>query len=149
MSNLISVPRELLREVVECSEAYTDISDSCFEELRALLAKPAEQHQGADTPPKDSAGALADALESSDWPGVSIGNKVLIAAAIQHLRARQSDQPAPVAVVLPEPFCRQRLAAEGKPYPRSSCGVCGPFSPKWRECDALIEIARLNPRAKP
>lgn len=37
------------------------------------------------------------------------------------------------------PACRQRLAAEGKPYPRSSCAICGAFSPKWRECDALIE----------
>ncbi|WP_350404542.1 hypothetical protein ABCR88_11110 [Pseudomonas sp. W17] len=52
---------------------------------------------------------------------------------------------APVAVVLSEPFCRQKLAAEGKPYPRSNCAVCGPFSPKWRECDAMIEAARLNP----
>lgn len=54
-------------------------------------------------------------------------------------------QTAPVAVVLPEPFCRQKLSAEGKPYPRSNCAVCGPFSPKWRECDAMIEAARLNP----
>lgn len=34
--------------------------------------------------------------------------------------------------------CRQRLAAEGKPYPRSSCSVCGKFSPKWKECDAIL-----------
>lgn len=34
--------------------------------------------------------------------------------------------------------CRQRLAADGKPFPRSSCEVCGQFSPKWRECDAQI-----------
>lgn len=38
----------------------------------------------------------------------------------------------------PPPKCRQRLAANGKPYPRSSCEACGQFSPKWRECDALL-----------
>lgn len=36
------------------------------------------------------------------------------------------------------PECRQRLCEEGKPYPRSSCAVCGQFSPKWRECDARL-----------
>jgi len=56
-----------------------------------------------------------------------------------------SEQPAPVAVVTPPEQCRQRIASEGKPYPRSSCAVCGQFSPKSRECDALIEAARLNP----
>jgi len=34
--------------------------------------------------------------------------------------------------------CRQRLCEEGKPYPRSSCAVCGQFSPKWRECDSRL-----------
>lgn len=47
--------------------------------------------------------------------------------------------PAPAA----EPNCRQRLAAQGKPYPRSSCEACGQFSPKSRECDAMI-AAELN-----
>ena len=81
---------------------------------------------------------------------------------------RQAEQPAPVAAaqtccgscpggcvidagnrdgvagVLPPEQCRQRIAAEGKPYPRSSCAVCGQFSPKSRECDALIEASRLT-----
>ncbi|RMS09266.1 hypothetical protein ALP72_03599 [Pseudomonas coronafaciens pv. coronafaciens] len=34
--------------------------------------------------------------------------------------------------------CRQRLAAEGKPYPRSSCASCGQFSPNWRECESML-----------
>jgi hypothetical protein len=38
----------------------------------------------------------------------------------------------------PPEGCRQRLAAEGKPYPRSSCAVCGKFSPRWKECDAAL-----------
>jgi len=42
-----------------------------------------------------------------------------------------------VAACLPA-NCRQLIAASGKPYPRSSCASCGPFSPKWRECDAAI-----------
>jgi hypothetical protein len=40
-------------------------------------------------------------------------------------------------------MCRQRMAAEGLPYPRSSCYSCGQFSPKSRECDGLI-AARLK-----
>lgn len=43
---------------------------------------------------------------------------------------------------LPPTNCRQRLADEGKPYPRSVCAVCGPFSPEWRECDALLNRAK-------
>ncbi|WP_225982980.1 MULTISPECIES: MazG-like family protein [Pseudomonas syringae group] len=34
--------------------------------------------------------------------------------------------------------CRQRLAAEGKPYPRSGCASCGQMSPNWRECDSML-----------
>ncbi|PUA43488.1 hypothetical protein C5U62_22955 [Pseudomonas protegens] len=94
---MISVPRDKLKTLIaQCLEGAGGNPDLILEELRALLAKPAEQ-------------------------------------------------PAPVAVALPEPSCRQRLAAEGKPYPRSGCAVCGQLSPKWRECDALIEVARLNP----
>ena len=40
-------------------------------------------------------------------------------------------------------LCRRRMAAEGLPYPRSSCYSCGKFSPKSRDCDALI-AARLK-----
>jgi hypothetical protein len=45
---------------------------------------------------------------------------------------------------LPPSNCRQRLAAEGKLYPKSSCPVCGKFSPKMRECDALIVSAEVK-----
>lgn len=41
---------------------------------------------------------------------------------------------------VPRATCRQRLAAEGKPYPRSSCAICGPFSPEWKKCDAAIKL---------
>lgn len=40
--------------------------------------------------------------------------------------------------------CRQRLREEGKPYPRSSCDVCGQFAPKWQECDALLQARTSN-----
>lgn len=70
---------------VEYREYRAYLSNPEFN-TRIVYTRPAES-RGADTPTKDSAGALADALESSDWPGVSIGNKVLIAAAIQRLRA--------------------------------------------------------------
>lgn len=59
-------------------------------------------------------------------------------AAGQQLRAMLSEQPQAGAGQAVPADCRQRLAAEGKPYPRSSCQVCGSFSPKWRECDAAL-----------
>lgn len=34
--------------------------------------------------------------------------------------------------------CSQRLAAEGKPFPKSSCASCGQFSPKANQCDAML-----------
>lgn len=37
------------------------------------------------------------------------------------------------------PNCRQRLAKEGKPYPKSNCFACGLFSPKANECDKTLE----------
>ena len=52
--------------------------------------------------------------------------------------------PAAPAADAPPESCRQRLAAEGKPYPRSSCAACGQFSPKWRECDAAIAAHRAK-----
>lgn len=42
----------------------------------------------------------------------------------------------------PPSTCRQRLIAEGKPYARSTCAVCGHLSPKWKECDAAIAKER-------
>lgn len=35
-------------------------------------------------------------------------------------------------------MCRERMAASGLPFPRSSCYSCGQFSPKWRECYSKI-----------
>ncbi len=49
-----------------------------------------------------------------------------------------------VLVVLPPTNCRQRLAAEGKPYPRSSCSICGKFSPKHKQCDEAIAAAGIK-----
>lgn len=40
---------------------------------------------------------------------------------------------------LPPKNCRQRIKAEGFPYSRSSCNACGTLSPKWKECNALLE----------
>lgn len=38
----------------------------------------------------------------------------------------------------PSENCRQRLMNEGKAYPKSSCAVCGPLSPQWKECNAKL-----------
>ena len=66
--------------------------------------------------------------------------------AERHLLAMLASAPAPAAPAADAPpeNCRQRLAAEGKPYPRSSCAACGQFSPKWRECDAALAAHRAK-----
>lgn len=43
--------------------------------------------------------------------------------------------------------CRQRLASEGKPYPRSGCASCGQMSPNWRECDSMLSRPVPQPPA--
>ena len=60
-------------------------------------------------------------------------------------RARVAVLEAEVAelrkrVCVPE-GCRQRLASEGKPFPKSGCAVCGAFFPRWKECDAMLAAA--------
>lgn len=52
--------------------------------------------------------------------------------------------PAGISKQLPE-NCRQRLAAEGKSYAKSNCAVCGQFSPRWKECDAVLADAPVSP----
>ena len=63
--------------------------------------------------------------------------------AERHLLAMLAAATAPAADASPE-NCRQRLASEGKPYPKSSCAACGQFSPKWRECDAALAAHRAK-----
>lgn len=61
----------------------TEEEHDFVKELRALLDAP-------DAPVAPC--AIADAIESAQWPNTSIGNKVLVAAAITELRkATQSD----------------------------------------------------------
>ena len=46
-------------------------------------------------------------------------------------------------IMVPPQNCRQRLKSEGKPYPKSSCEVCGSIlSPNrmWQECDAALAM---------
>ena len=40
--------------------------------------------------------------------------------------------------------CRQRLMVEGNTYPKSSCAVCGQFSPRWKECDDVLKMEKSN-----
>lgn len=44
----------------------------------------------------------------------------------------------------PSALCRQRLISEGKPYPKSSCQICGTLSPSWQVCDAAIAAEKDN-----
>lgn len=58
------------------------------------------------------------------------------------------DEPSGMSRHLPE-NCRQRLVAEGKSYAKSNCAVCGQFSPRWRECDAVLAAAPVPPANVP
>jgi hypothetical protein len=86
----VLVSRELLERIREklSQTDYTWSVNDPEEELRALLDKPA-----APVSPC----AIADALESAQWPNTSIGNKVLVAAAITELRKAAQPQGEPVA----------------------------------------------------
>jgi len=53
-------------------------------------------------------------------------------------RSLPDHTPLVVGWSTPPENCRQRLLREGKPYPRSSCGACGQFSPLHKECDVLL-----------
>lgn len=57
------------------------------------------------------------------------------------LREALAEQAEPVVAELPPENCRQRLKAESKAYLKSDCAVCGPLSPKFRECDAMLAAA--------
>lgn len=50
-----------------------------------------------------------------------------------------------MSTLQPPANCRQRLIAEGKPYPKSGCEACGihALSPGVRECDAALNSAVL------
>lgn len=83
------VPRDVLMTVL--SEPRPDAPYCVLKAraaLRALLDAPA-----APVAPC----AIADALESAQWPNTSIGNKVLVAAAITELRKASKPQGEPVA----------------------------------------------------
>jgi hypothetical protein len=63
--------------------------------------------------------------------GDALARVAVLEAEVAELRKR---------VCVPE-GCRQRLASEGKPFPKSGCAVCGAFSPRWKECDAMLAAA--------
>jgi len=96
------VPRELLDWIFECNvrQFFMERHDK-LKELRALLDEPA-----APVAPC----AIADALESAQWPNTSIGNKVLVAAAITELRKAAQPQGEPVAWI----GCKHKLPDEGE-----------------------------------
>lgn len=82
------VPRDKLRDLLN-RMSQDQVSLGVYgDEVRALLDAPASEAGKSD---------IASALESSDWAGTSIGNKVLVAAAITELRKAAQPQGEPVA----------------------------------------------------
>lgn len=75
--------------------------------------------------------------------GFRNGNEARAAVYRAMLAAAPNCAPAEggggvVTLTLPPENCRERLRAEGKPYPRSSCQACGKFAPKWKECEPIM-----------
>jgi len=138
----ISLPVELVDKAVN---GYVQEQGHALNEIRELLAAfLSNQSAPADKGQCEPVAYLCQG-KGSKWLqyGSTVSDPWLPGEV--ELTPLYAEQPAPVAVVMPPEQCRQRIAYEGKPYPRSSCAVCGQFSPKSRECDALIEVARLNP----
>lgn len=148
MTSKIEVPRELLERLANKADVFDDGSDgadaesarSVAQELRALLAAPEAPRQSEPVAWLTSDGrqlVFDGVLDQSQY--VEQGMKPLYAAPLS-----PDHSGGGAGVVLPS-NCRQRLASEGKPYPRSYCGACGKFSPKWLECDAAIDkVKELN-----
>jgi hypothetical protein len=69
-------------------------------------------------------------------------------AAQMHAYARAAVEQAgggrdgeTITLKLPPPNCRERLRVEGQPYPRSSCQVCGKWSPSSATCGKILDAA--------
>lgn len=134
--------KALIAEIERQDDAYSLLSldagrkmDERERELAALKAKPS----GVVLPDRV---AMAKALckHHAEQCGVNADDqwKVYSENFFEDVDVMLAAAPAEPAADAPPENCRQRLAAEGKPYPRSSCTVCGKFSPKWRECDAAL-----------
>lgn len=165
MSNKIEITRELAELIVSFRLDHENIAE--LRALLAnqnvpqpewiTASKPVVQHQGKPVAAQVRYRALMHGLpgfgeDFGPWQYTDVArfdpDNTLYVDSIGYetqKRALYTEQPAPVAVALtqqktplPHSNCRQRLADEGKPYPRSSCAVCGQFSPKWCDCDALL-----------
>ena len=120
---------------------------ACQVAIRDALAAPVQQESVPDVLREaikwaDHLCFECGALVQTRAPSVHVYNKTF--EAVQAAKAMLAAAPAAPAADAPPESCRQRLAAEGKPYPRSSCAACGQFSPKWRECDAAIAAHRAK-----
>ncbi|MFJ7141212.1 hypothetical protein [Pseudomonas protegens] len=132
MSNeMITLPRELLELALEQLEDNW----SWVDELRALLAKPAAQHQGE---PVAWRGLNADGEVVTEWiDGIPPDRMVDLcgnADSFDIIERAYAEQPAPVAVVLPE----------RKPEPSVLTELDDDrYAAIWNAC--LDKVASLNP----
>lgn len=120
------VPRKSLEQALKMAAVFDDGGDGADAEsargvvwiLRALLDAPASEAGKSD---------IASALESSDWAGTSIGNKVLVAAAITELRKAAQPQGEPVA-------CAHDWLDDGEYLiVCTKCGAKENHDPCWRD----------------
>lgn len=136
------VPRELIQRADERLAIVWGPTDPLRRELSALLATA--------KPAADGERELIREVFLRNGFSIKDGHddlKPYVYAAgfdlLEKARAAQPQQAVAVTDEVPAQ-CRQRLAAEGKPYPRSSCQVCGQLSPKWRECDAALSAHKTG-----
>lgn len=150
------VTRDLLEEAAEAFAAIGMFER--LEEVRALLAKPAEQHQGEPVAHCflrrngegewiNDAKSWADGLPCRDIVEMCEKNPELY-----QLRMAYAEQPAPVAFpgYPPVPEDRQLPApvAVVLPEHKNAPPLSGDqYGYGWNAC--LDEVARLNPESKP
>ena len=107
--------------------------------LRSLVSDLRTLANGAAIDRTNS--AVADLKLSLDAPVSFVGE---LEASVVNDQLPEVKNLLPLPAVRPPADCRQRLASEGKAYPRSSCAVCGAFSPDWRECDSMLATAHVT-----
>ena len=112
---------------VECANGKYVLASDYDRDTKALEDKARSQHARDSAELRDLC-SQRDGLKAELWRAKEERDK--LASELAELKAKM----VPIG-------CRQRLASEGKPYPRSSCAVCGQLSPRWRECDSMLAAA--------
>lgn len=122
---------DALAAAVEKNSAFIAVRD---DQVRTLEQRRHAEQQACQAAELRIFGLIGLLKEAHEW----VDHNNLGGPYVCGLRDRLAAAIKAEAAAIPPEQCRQRLAADGKPYPRSSCSVCGQFSPRAKECDATI-----------